>query len=67
MTLIAVRGVFDAFRRILLMEDRIAQLTESLKAAHVKLEDHAQRIARLEGKLELIEISLGARRRKLPE
>lgn len=65
--MVAVKGVFDALRRILLMEDRIAQLTESVKAAHVKLENHAERLARLEGKFDLIENSLGARRRKLSE
>jgi len=62
-----VRDIYDGFKRIITMEDRIHQLTESVRLAHVKLQDHAERLARLEGKFELLEHSLSARRRKLPE
>lgn len=59
----AVRDFYDGLKRIVTMEDRIGQLTESLKLAHVKLENHAERLARLEGKFDLLESSLASRRR----
>ena len=61
----AVKDLYDGLKRIVTMEDRIAELTESVKFAHAKLENHAERLARLEGKFELVESSLSARRRKL--
>lgn len=62
-----VKDFYEGLRRIVTMEDRVGQLTESVKLAHKKLEDHAERLARLEGKFELLESSLSSRRRKLPE
>lgn len=60
-----VKDLYDGLKRIVTMEDRIAELAESVKLAHAKLENHAERLARLEGKFELVESSLSARRRKL--
>jgi len=54
-------------KKIVTIEDRIQQLAESAKGAHVRLEAHAERLARLEGKFELLETSLTARRRKLAD
>ena len=61
------KDLYDAFKRVVTMEDRLNQLVDSVKAAHLKLESHAERLARLEGKFELLEGSLGSRRRRLPE
>ncbi len=47
-------------RRIITVEDRIAQLTESVKHSHGVLENHAERLARLEGKFELLENTFSA-------
>jgi hypothetical protein len=49
------------------MEDRVAELTQSVKLVHAKLENHAERLARLEGKFELLETSFSSRRKSLPE
>ena len=66
MKLSVAKDIYDGLKRIITMEDRISQLAESLKSAHSKLEHHAERLARLEGKFELVESSVSARRRKLP-
>ena len=71
------RGVFDALKSILTIESRLETLTKSVEAVSEKieshavrisarLEDHGQRLARLEGKFELIE-NMSGRRRRLPE
>ena len=72
------KSVYDAFKKVMTLEthfDHVAQAVASL-SAEVKgnnervtghLENHAERLARLEGKFELIETSLGARRLKLRE
>ncbi len=62
-----VKDFYEGLRRIVTMEDRVSELTESVKLVHKKLESHAERLARLEGKFELLESSLSSRRRKLPE
>jgi hypothetical protein len=63
----AVKDIYDGLRRILTMEDRVTELAESVKLVHAKLENHAERLARLEGKFELLESSLSSRRKRLPE
>ncbi len=60
------RDIYDGLKKIITMEDRISQLADSVKQAHVILHDHAERLARMEGKFEILETSLGSRRRKLP-
>jgi hypothetical protein len=72
------KGIYEAFKTVMTMEARLDQLSESVGLvsgrleAHTgrvtaMLENHAERLARLEGKFELLETSLGTRRRKLPE
>ena len=72
------KSVYDAFKNVMLIEARIEQLGQSVAAVSeklevytgrltAKLESHAERLARLEGKFELLENSLSARRRRLPE
>ena len=61
------KDIYDGLKKILTVEDRIAQLAESVKQAHVVLQGHAERLARLEGKFELLEHTLASPRRRLPE
>ena len=61
------KDIYEGLKKIITVEDRIAQLTESVKHAHGVLQNHAERLARLEGKFELLENSFSARRRRLPE
>lgn len=67
MNLSVAKDLYEAFKRVVTIEDWLNQLVESVKTAHSKLENHAERLARLEGKYELLEGSLGSRRRRLPE
>jgi hypothetical protein len=62
-----VKDIYDGLKKIITLEDRITQLTESVKHAHRILENHAERLARLEGKFELLEHPLASPRRRLPE
>jgi hypothetical protein len=62
-----VKDIYDGFKRVVTLEDRVNQLAESVRLAHVKLENHAERLARVEGKFELLETSLSARRKRLSE
>jgi hypothetical protein len=61
------KDIYDGLKKIITMEDRVSQLAESVKHAHMILQDHAERLARLEGKFELLENTLGARPRRLPK
>jgi hypothetical protein len=72
------KSVFDALKSILTIESRLETLAKSVEAVSEKiethaarisarLEEHGQRLARLEGKFELIENTLSSRRRRLPE
>ena len=67
MNLSVAKDLYEAFKRVVTIEDWLNQLVESVKTAHSKIENHAERLARLEGKYELLEGSLGSRRRRLPE
>jgi len=71
-------SVYDALKSVLTVETRLDNLSQSFASlsADVKatndrlasrLEDHDRRLARLEGKFELIETTLGSRRRRLPK
>lgn len=59
--------LYAAFKKIVSVEDRIIRLTDELKRLQTDVTHHETRLARLEGKFELIETTLGARRRRLPE
>ena len=72
------KSVYDALKSILTIESRLETLSKLVEAVSEKIESHAarisarleehgQRLARLEGKFELIENTLSARRRRLPE
>ena len=61
------KDIYDGLKKIITVEDRISQLAESVKQAHMVLQGHAERLARLEGKFELLEHTLSSSRRKLPE
>ncbi len=61
-----VEDLYGAFKRIVSIEDRIVRLSEDVKRLQLDVADQGQRLARLEGKFELLETSLASRRRKLP-
>jgi len=61
--MIAARDVVEALRKIFVMDERIGRLSEEVKFLAERYEDLDRRLARLEGKFELLE-SLGAPRRK---
>jgi chromosome segregation ATPase len=61
------RDTYAVFKKILLVEERISQLSDGVKHLQTDLNHHAERLAKLEGKFELLEQALGARRRKLPD
>jgi len=72
------KSVYDALKSILTIESRLETLSKLVEAVSEKIESHAarisarleehgQRLARLEGKFELIENTLSGRRRRLPE
>ncbi len=65
MSLSVAREIYEGFKRVVTMEERIDRLAKSVDAALARLENHAERLARLEGKFELLETSLASRRRKL--
>jgi len=61
-----VRDVMEVFQKIATVEERLTYLTRRYDALALAYEDVSQRLARLEGKFELLE-RLGARgRRGLP-
>jgi archaellum component FlaC len=71
------KDVYEALKQLLTMDSRVDALSKAVEAVSARLdtfgaatsshlEDHAQRIARLEGKFDLIETSFSARRRRLP-
>jgi hypothetical protein len=71
------KDVYDALKQILTMDARVDALGKAVEAVSARLEsfgaatsarleDHAQRIARLEGKFDLVESAFSARRRRLP-
>jgi hypothetical protein len=61
------KDIYEGLKKIITVEDRIAQLAESVKHTQGVLQNHAERLARLEGKFELLENTFSARRRRLPE
>jgi peptidoglycan hydrolase CwlO-like protein len=61
------RDAYAAFKKILLVEERISQLSEGVKRLQEDVNQHGERLARLEGKFDLLEQALGSRRRKLTD
>jgi hypothetical protein len=61
------RDAYAVFRKILLVEDRIAQLTEGVKTLQAEVIGLGERLARVEGKLELLETVARSRPKKLPQ
>lgn len=71
-------NIYAALKRAVTLDGGVAQLAASVEkvsrdlenyAAHTtaRLEDHGERLARLEGKFELLETSLASRPRRLPK
>ncbi len=61
------REIYVALKKIISIEDRLIQLSDEVKLLRLDVKAHGERLARLEGKFELLETSLGTRRRKLSE
>lgn len=59
--------VYAAIRKIVLLEDRVENLTAQVKALADSYAELGRRLIRLEAKFELIEHVGGAARRALPE
>jgi hypothetical protein len=68
------KSVYDALKAVMTTESRLAYLSEQVTALSDKVEsnasrlstivqNHAERLARLEGKFELLEHAFSARRR----
>ena len=66
MSFSVARDIYEGFKRIVTMEERIERLVKSVDTALAELENHAERLARLEGKFELLENTLSSRRWRLP-
>jgi len=62
-----VQDLYAGLKRIVTLEDRIVQLADDVKRLQLDVAAHGERLARLEGKFELLEATAPARRRKLPE
>ena len=61
------RDAFEALRQIVLIEDRIKSMTETVKELAVSCQDMDRRLIRLEAKFELLERMASPSRRALPE
>jgi hypothetical protein len=62
-----VQDILAGLARIVTVEDRIVRLADDVKRLQLDVVSHRERLARLEGKFELLEATAPARRRKLPE
>jgi len=62
-----VQDLYAGLRKIVTIEDRIVRLADDVKRLQLDVAGHGERLARLEGKFELLETTAPARRRKLPE
>ncbi len=59
-------NLYETLKMILTVEDRILRLTDEMKQIGAQVADHETRLARLEGKFELLETAFSSRRRRLP-
>ena len=55
--------VLNALRKVVLIEDNLSRLNEQVRTLSERFEDVNQRLARLEGKFELLEHMGQARKR----
>ena len=62
-----VQDFYAGLKRIVTIEDRIVQVADNVKRLQLDVAAHGERLARLEGKFELLEATAPTRRRKLPE
>ena len=62
-----VQDLFAGLKRIITIEDRIVRLADDVKRLQLDVAGRGERLARLEGKFELLESTIPARRRKLTE
>ena len=61
------RDAFQALRQIVLIEDRINTMTDTVKELAVACQEMDRRLIRLEAKFELLERMATPSRRALPE
>jgi hypothetical protein len=72
------KTIYDALKAVMITESRLAYLSEQVtvlsdkvesNAAHFSavVQNHAERLARLEGKFELLENTFASRPRRLPK
>ena len=62
-----VEDILAGLGRIVTIEDRIVRLADDVRRLQLDVAGHGERLARLEGKFELLEATIPTRRRKLPE
>jgi len=62
-----VQELYAGLKKIVTIEDRIVRLADDVKRLQLDVVGHGERLARLEGKFELLEAMAPARHRKLPE
>ena len=62
-----VQDILAGLTRMVTIEDRISRLADEVKRLQLDVAGHGERLARLEGKFELLEATAPARRRKLPQ
>jgi ubiquinone biosynthesis protein UbiJ len=62
-----VQDILAGLARIVTIEDRISRLADDVKRLQLDVASHGERLARLEGKFELLEAPAPARRRRLPQ
>jgi len=71
------KTIYEAQRAVMTTESRLANLSDEVKALSQEVkantlhlstivQGHAERLAHLEGKFELVETSLSSRRKRLP-
>lgn len=61
------QDIYAGLKKIISIEDRIVRIADDVKRLQIDVAGHGERLARLEGKFELLETSLSSRRRKLLE
>jgi hypothetical protein len=62
-----VQDILAGLARIVTIEDRIVRLADDVRRLQLDVAGHLERLARLQGKFELLEVTIPARRRKLLE
>ena len=59
-----VRDVYEALRKIILMDQRLDQVSTDLRQLALSHEKLEERVAKLEGKFELLEAIIGGKSRQ---